>query len=275
MPKTTDVTALILNPNTTQDVTRRLLDKIKAAMPLAQSDGRSGGRAPGRTLASSRRLSIHLRGATARFGAAYIASEAGYAVAGHATLDTWARAQRTGPVDAVVVGCFGDPGLAGLAELTAVPVIGLAEAAVAEAASRGRFAIVTGGAAWRPMLQRIVAGMPAGHQLDDVVVIRASGGALANDPDRALRLLATACRRAARPGVQSVVLGGAGFAGMGDQLADVVPVPVIDSVSAAARALVRRLDGQPPTRRAADGAVPSPTVFKGLAPTLLARLNPS
>ncbi|MFT3804321.1 MAG: aspartate/glutamate racemase family protein [Burkholderiaceae bacterium] len=249
-------TALVVNPNTNRAVTQRLVGQ------LAQVLGQGGGaRAP----------VIELRAATARFGAAYIASEAGFAIAAHAVLDSFARALQDGPLDAVVVGCFGDPGIQALRELTSVPVIGLAEAAVAEAARHGRFAIVTGGVAWRPMLRRIVAGLPQADRLDDVRVIAESGGALADDRERALRLLAAACRKAARPGVDAVILGGAGFAGYGDALAAQIGVPVIDSVSAAGRALRKALSGSRAARRPVP--VPTPVRYRGLAAALRRELD--
>jgi Asp/Glu/hydantoin racemase len=138
----------------------------------------------------------------------------------------------------VLIGCFGDPGLEALRRAASpVPVLGLAQAALGEAHRAGRYAIVTGGRAWKPMLERIVASFGWQDRLDNITVIEQSGGDLAADPQGALRLLAAACREAAAPGVTRVVLGGAGFAGYGDKIRAEVPVPVIDSVSAAARAL--------------------------------------
>ena len=52
---------------------------------------------------------------TGAFGPRYIASRVGYAIAGHAAVDAFAN--DTGPKDAVVLACFGDPGLAALKEI--------------------------------------------------------------------------------------------------------------------------------------------------------------
>ncbi len=254
-------TALVLNPNTNAGVTARLTGQLEQVLA-----GLRPGGAP---------APIRLRPVTARFGAAYIASEAAFAIAGHAVLDSFARASAgrdavdgVDGVDAVVVGCFGDPGLFALRALAPVPVIGLAEAAVEEAARHGRFAIVTGGRAWGPLLQRVVAGLPQAEQLAGIRVISASGGALADDRERALRLLTAACRKAAVPGVDAVILGGAGFAGYGEAIAARLDVPVIDSVSATARALHRRLSRRRPRREPAN----EPTLTRGLPPALAALL---
>ena len=63
-----------------------------------------------------------------------------------------------------------------------------------------------------------------------------TGAQLAADPAAAQALLAQACRHAhQRWGVASVIVGGAGLAGMAAQLQPEVDVPLIDSVLAAAR----------------------------------------
>jgi Asp/Glu/hydantoin racemase len=172
---------------------------------------------------------------TARFGAPYIACEASYAVAGHASLDAWAAAIEPGEgrFDSVLIGCFGDPGLLALRHVSQLPVTGLAEASFIAAAEGGRFAIVTGGERWKPMLERLAHSLGFGEKLAGIHTVTASGAELAADPLAAQVLLARACNEAARRwGVQSVILGGAGLAGMAAQIQPVVAVPLIDSVLA-------------------------------------------
>lgn len=207
---------LLINPNTSEGVTALLHRHVQHAV--------------------ERQAVVH--SVTARFGAAYIASEASYAVAAHATLDAWAAwlATAAAPPDAVLVGCFGDPGLFALRESSSAPVTGLAEAAFAEAAAFGRFAIVTGGERWKPMLQRLAHALGHGDALAGIHTVQPSGAELAADPGHALALLRQACRDAVQQWkVQSVILGGAGLAGMAAQIQDAVGVPVIDSVLAGAR----------------------------------------
>jgi len=211
---------LLINPNTSAWVTDKLVSHLRTLLDP----------------------SMQIEGVTARFGASYIDSQPSFDSGAEAVLDAWSRhraAAARNPPGAVLIGCFGDPGLEALRTAAApVPVLGLAQAAVGEAHRAGRYAIVTGGRAWKPMLARIVEGFGWHDRLDNITVIEQSGADLAADPERALRLLAAACREAAVPGVERVVLGGAGFAGYGDVIQDQVPVPVIDSVSAAARALL-------------------------------------
>ncbi len=225
---------LIINPNTSASVSALL-------------------RAHGQAAAGADAL---VEVVTARFGAPYISCEASYAVAGHATLDAWANALKRDAAlpdamfDAVLIGCFGDPGLFALREASAAPVSGLAEAALTEAARHGRFAIVTGGQRWKSILERLAESLGHRAALGGIVTVAPTGAQLAQDPVAARALLAQACAQAVRDfNVQAVILGGAGLAGMAAQVQAQVSVPVIDSVLAGVRHVLM-LAAQPPATNA-------------------------
>ena len=206
---------LLINPNTTASITALLGQHAKLAAPADE---------------------FLLR--TATFGAPYIACEASYAVAGHAALDAWAAALAPGQprFDAILLGCFGDPGLFALRQFSQLPVTGLAEAAILAAAAHGRFSIVTGGERWKPMLERLVHALGYSHQLAGIQTVAPSGAELAANPSAGRALLAAACADSARRfGADSVILGGAGLAGMAAAVQPEVTVPVIDSVQAGVR----------------------------------------
>ncbi|MFT4243126.1 MAG: aspartate/glutamate racemase family protein [Acidovorax sp.] len=226
---------LVINPNTSPGVTALLQHHVQAAAGPH----------------------VAVRTATARFGAPYIACEASYAVAAHATLDAWAHDLAQPPShdesrpDAVLIGCFGDPGLMALRESSPVPVTGLAEASFTAAARHGRFAIVTGGERWGPMLQRLAQALGHSQALAGIHTVAPTGAQLLADPDGARALLAQACRDAVRQTqVQAVILGGAGLAGMAAAVQPQVPVPVIDSVAAGV-AWALHAHSVPPVRKAA------------------------
>lgn len=216
---------LVINPNTSASVTASLQHHVRAAAGPS--------------------LAVH--SLTARFGAPYISDEASYAVANHAVLDAWAVAAAQDPKpDAVLIGCFGDPGLFALRDGAGVPVSGLAEAAFAAAAWHGRFAIVTGGDRWRPMLSRLAHALGHGPTLAGIHTVAPTGAQLAADPVAARELLAHACCQAAeRFQAQAVILGGAGLAGMAADIANRVPVPLIDSVTAGAEWAIEALRAPP------------------------------
>lgn len=212
---------LVLNPNTSEAVTRMLGAHVQREVGPE----------------------IAVEAVTARFGAPYIADEASYAVAGHAALDAWQAQAAPG---AVLIGCFGDPGLFALRECSAAPVTGLAEASFAEAAAHGRFAIVTGGARWEPMLRRLALTLGYERFLAGIHTVAPTGAQLAADPESALSLLAVACSDAARRfDARAVIVGGAALAGWAAQLQPQSHVPLIDSVAAGARRIAAALRGAP------------------------------
>ena len=207
---------LVINPNTTGSITERVQQAIHAESPP----------------------DVWTEAVTARFGAPYIGDPCGYAVAAHATLESWARhsSQRALGPDGIVIACFGDPGLLALRELADCPVTGLAEAALAQAAGFGRSAILTGGQAWKPMLERLLPDLAHADRICGIETVELSGAQIHADPQAAEALLLQACQRIERlwP-VDSLILGGAGLAGMAARLQGRLGLRLIDSVAAAAR----------------------------------------
>jgi Asp/Glu/hydantoin racemase len=187
---------------------------------------------------------------TARFGAPYIACEASHAVAAHACLDVWTahRGSPQRPLDGVLIGCFGDPGLFALREVSGCPVTGLAEASFIQAAVHGPFAIVTGGERWKPMLQRLANGLGYGALLRHIETVAPTGAALQADPDMALQCLGQACQNAAQTGVSSINLGGAGLAGYARLLQAHCDLPLIDSAQAGWEVLLKQAVAAPKAR---------------------------
>jgi allantoin racemase len=211
-----NVRILLINPNTTASITERMVTHIGGIVGDAAT----------------------FLPATGRFGARYISSRAAAAIAAHAALD--ALAEHAEGCDAVYLACFGDPGLHALKEVSPVPVIGMAEASCHEAAREGRrFAIVTGGVLWKPMLEEFVATLGLSSQLAAIRAIAPTGDMIASDPDAALSLLADACTACAKDdGADIVILGGAALAGLAQRIQPRVPVPVLCSVEVGARAVI-------------------------------------
>ena len=220
---------LLINPNTTSEVTDLL---VRHLTPHLLEGG-------------------VLEARTAAFGAPYISCEASHAVAAHAVLQAWLAEQA--PHDAVLIGCFGDPGLFALRESCPVPVTGLAEASFIEAAQAGPFAVVTGGLRWKPMLQRLAHALGFGASLVHVETVVPTGAQLRADPALARATLQDACRVAAGSGAKAVIVGGAGLAGLAAELQPQCPLPLIDSVQAGLRVL---LEGQGPRAGADEDARP-------------------
>jgi Asp/Glu/hydantoin racemase len=235
---------LLINPNTTAAVTDTMAAYLRPMLGAGDE----------------------LRPVTGRFGASYISSRAAAAIAAHAALD--ALAAHGEGCGAVYLACFGDPGLLALREISPVPVIGMAEASCIAACDRGqRFAIVTGGALWRPMLTEFVAALGLADRFAGVRTVTATGDLIARDPEAALAGLAEACNlAAARDGADVVILGGAALAGLAARLQPAVSVPVLCSVETAMRAALAAASRPPP-------AAPPSVASIGLSPALASLLR--
>jgi allantoin racemase len=241
---------LLINPNTSPEVTATV---ARAAAPLLPEG-------------------VELLPVTGRFGARYIASRAAAAIAGHAALD--ALAEHVDGCDAVLLACFGDPGLLALKELSPVPVIGMAEAACHLAClTARRFAIVTGGERWPAMLEEFVAAEGLASRLTGIRALAPTGDVLTKDLDASIAQLAEACRQAVdADGAEAVILGGAALAGLAGRVGRTIDVPVICSLAAglAATIAMARLH----TRRPGTGSLARPPAIAsvGLSEALAARL---
>ena len=203
---------LVINPNTSESVTEIVLRNCRLVSP-----------------------GLEWQGATSRLGAAYISTEATYAIAEHAVLETYA--DHFDEHDAVLIGCFGDPGLLALREIATVPIIGLAQSSFNAAAVRGRFAVVTGGKAWETMLYRFARSHRFDTQLTGIHAIELTGAQIAEAPEMALDALAAAANDGVTGGAQLIVLGGAALGGLAQRLQARVAVPVLDNIALAAHAV--------------------------------------
>lgn len=205
---------------------------------------------------------------TARFGARYIASRAATAVAAHAVLDALAaEIGRDNPqgFDAAIIGCFGDPGLEAARECFPIPIIGMADSAI-QAALRvaPRVSVLTGGAAWVPMLEEFFLLRGLGPERVRVAAIPPTGDMIAREPERAAGLLAETARGEIARGAGVILLGGAGLVGLDALVAPQITVPVLDglrcAIEAAETAMAARQIGQ---------IAPSVGLSEALAATLV------
>lgn len=264
---------VLLNPNTSVAMTEHIVREA----------GRHGW--PGASLVP----------VTARFGGEVIASRASYAIAAHAALDAYAShvgsaaergehgtgragafAGSVGGLDAIVLACFGDPGLEALRELAGVPVVGLLEASVAEAArAGGPFGIVTAGPAWVPMLDERIRSGPHAALSRGVFAIQTTGLDVTRDPGGFVEVLQEAADAATAAGADTVILGGSALAGFGPRLSG--KTRLIDPLETAMAEVRRCLDagGGPGCLVGADDSATGPKVsiaYRGVSLELQAVL---
>lgn len=242
---------LLLNPNTSVDMTERMLAAAEAVA------------APG----------THLVPLTAPRGVPYIATRAEAQIGGAIALEM--LAEHRGGVDAAVLAAFGDPGLFGARELFDIPVVGMAEAAMLAALMLGRrFALVTFARALGPWFEDCVAmhgltGRCAGIRMLDGPV--GSVGAVAEDKEDLL--VALARRAVDEDDADVVILAGAPLAGLAGRVAERIPVPVVDPIAAAVKMAEALVALQPRKATAGTFRRPPPKPTVGLPPALGDRIS--
>ena len=134
-----------------------------------------------------------------------------------------------------VIACFGDPGLHALRDQTALPVVGIQEAAVMTALTLGqRFGVVAILPASIPRHMRAFGAMGV---LDRLAGDRALGLSVADlaDPDKSLdAMIATGKRLRDEDGANALIMGCAGMAQYRSTLEAETGLPVVEPCQAAA-----------------------------------------
>ena len=204
---------LLINPNITAAVTDTMLAEARRSA------------SPGTEIIA----------ATARFGVTYVENRIEAAIASHAVLE--ALAEHASGCDAAIVAAFGDPGLWAAKELMEFPVVGLSEAAILTAyLLGGRCSIVCLSerlAVWYRECAR-EHGLDA--RLGSVRALAVAPSDIARAKEEMREQLVEQClRAAAEDAAEVIVLGGGPIAGLAREIADRLPVPIVEGVSCAVR----------------------------------------
>jgi len=242
---------LLLNPNTTEAITQRLLVAAKA-------------------VAARETEIVPL---TAPRGVPYIASRAEAQIGGAIALDMLAEHHHE--VDAAIIAAFGDPGLMGARELFDIPVVGMAEAAMLTACMLGkRFSIVTFARALGPWYEECVAMHGLGGRCAGVRMLDETFADIGDvQEEKEEVIVALANRAVVEDGADCVILAGAPLAGLAAKVAHRIPVPVIDQIGAALKQAEALVALQP--RKASAGTFRRPPAKPtlGLSEALAARIE--
>lgn len=223
---------MLINPNTSTATTRM----------MTAIAGRSLGRA----------LPLHapggapsVRGVTVSRGPRMLTDPAALRAAAPEVLAAGLRAVAAGDCAALLVGAFGDPGVAELRAAVGVSVVGIGEAALAEAAVGGTpFGIAT----TTPLLaDAIAAHVTALGLADRYTGLRLTTGTpehLSAHPALLVDRLERAVRACAeRDGARAVVIGGGPLGEAAEELRTRCGVAIVAPIPAACRAVVRLLSG--------------------------------
>lgn len=208
----------VLNPNTNAATTAHMVGIVRALVP-------SG---------------VCVEGHSMSLGPAIVTDEAALAAAAR-QIETVGRTLASDGVAAILIAGFGDPGLRNLRHALTIPITGIAEAGMAEAARRGRFSIIT----TTPDLQRSILSLvdAYGHKaaLASLRITPGIAEQVMADPDGLQRALVAIARDCAADGAGSVLIGGGPLAHAARAVSDAIDLPVIEPVAAGARLVLQRL----------------------------------
>lgn len=211
---------LLINPNTNAATTEAMAGIARDSDPRARVDG-----------------------ATVRTGAPLLVDEALLAQGAAAVVDLTRATDFTG-YDGAIVAAFGDPGLAAARTLCPVPIVGIAEAGMGEAAAgERRFSVVTTTPLLVAAIERRIEEYGLGANFAGVRLAQGEIGALMADPAALEAALAAACEVAiAKDGAQAIVIGGGPLARAARALAPRFGVPIVEPIPAAMRLLRVRIE---------------------------------
>jgi Asp/Glu/hydantoin racemase len=210
---------LLINPNTSQAITAMMVD-------IAQAEAPHG---------------FVVRGATAPRGEPMILTARQLEAAAAGVVET--GLQYRGTAQGIVISAFGDPGIDALRAMVDVPVVGICEASILEAAQGGRrFGIAT---VTPDLVMPIDAKVLALGVRAQYTGIRLTSGdplTLAADPARLLEALAQAVAECIdNDRAEAVVIGGGPLGQAAKELEMQFSVPVIAPIPAAMRLLSKEI----------------------------------
>ncbi len=171
--------------------------------------------------------------------------------------------ERAADFDGVVIACFGDPGLAAARELSPVPVVGIAEAAMLTACTVAhRFSVVTVLPRIKPFLEDVVRYHGLDARCASIRTTPLSVLDCERDPAAAEREIVKASRAAiAEDGAEAICLGCAGMGPLDKAVQAEVGVPVLDGTACAVKLLEGLVDYGLYTSRVAAYKEPEPKEF--------------
>lgn len=145
------------------------------------------------------------------------------------------RASETQGYDAAILGCFGDPGLDGLREISDMPIIGPAGASMTFAATLGHgFSVITVPESVVPALKRLAWETGVLDALTSVRFIDTPVLELSKTRDETVTKMVEEGKAAIHDGADTLVLGcmSMGFLDVAEEMSGELGVPVVNPAKA-------------------------------------------
>lgn len=170
---------------------------------------------------------------------------------------------RAADFDAVIIACYGDPGLAAAREISPVPVVGIAEASMLMACTVAHsFSIVTILPRVKPMLEDVVKLHGLDARCASIRTTPLSVLDCERDPSSAGREIIAAGRLAIEEdGAEAICLGCAGMGPLDKLVQAELGVPVLDGTACAVKLAESILDYGITTSRVAAYQTPGPKEY--------------
>lgn len=234
---------LLINPNTSEHVTQRLLTQAK--------------------LVAGESVTIHAY--TAETGPAIISSRSENAIALGEMLRLAATHQNGH--DVLVLGVSIDTGLMALREMLDIPVVGMAEAALVTASMLGgKIGCLTLGASMVPVYEELTASYGFAQRVSKWRAIEMPSAFSVTDADpQVAKALIEACEQLVQQdGSDVIVLCGAVLAGYARQVSAAVGVPVVDPMQAAVLQALTVARMQPSKQQSGSFSRPKGRILQGV-----------
>jgi allantoin racemase len=241
---------LILNPNTTEAVTRLMVEAGHAVAAVG----------------------TELVPMTAPRGFPYISTRTEAQIGGALVLEMLADAHRS--VDGAILAAFGDPGLAGARELFDIPVVGVSEAAMLTACMLGqRFVIVTFARALSGWYRDCVEMHGLESRCAGIFALDKAFSSIEEVQNENLDpLVGLANQAVAEMGADVMIFAGAPLAGLSNKVRHRIPVPIVDPVAAAVKQAEALIALRPQKAVAGSSQRPAAKPSIGLPPLLANRI---
>ena len=225
---------MIVNPNTTESMTKLVVEGARAAASRA----------------------TRLVGSTARRGVDSVESAVDEVWGALGVLEQVRAGEATG-VDGYVIACFGDTGVAAARETARGPVVGMTEAALFTAALlAARFSIVTLPPRTREQSHRVLRETGLAHRCTVRAIDVPVSGIAAGSTHQFDAVLSESRAALRADAAEAIVLGCAGLSDLVAPLSEALQVPVIDGVAAAVAMVEGLLAQGLATSRASTYAAP-------------------
>lgn len=144
----------------------------------------------------------------------------------------WVKWAEKGGYDAVIIGCFYDPGFREAQELVSIPVVPVALATMHVAATLGhKFSIIVGRRKCIPKMESNVQMYGLDRKLASFRVVNFAVPRMAEEPEKLKKaILAEAKKAIEEDGAEVIVLGCTAESGFMKELISKLRVPVLDPV---------------------------------------------